>query len=858
MIASLAASAMAQQFVTIDFPGASATLVLGINNSGVMVGSYIDSSGITHGFSRTNGIFTTIDFPGATLTEAVAINNTGEIIGNYNDSQGLGHGFSLMNGTFTPINDPAFSCPNCVNYLSAVTDGGVIVGVATDTSGTQHGFQDSNGIFTTLDFPGANFTQLLGIPFENANIVGVYSDDFPTAPLQGLLYSGGEFSSFNVPGSSSTSLNGINDGGEVLGSYSASGMSHAFLTTCTSQPGGGMTCSSTVTVVDYPGFLTEPSNLNDGGQVVGAYVDSSNITHGYLMTNGPFAYVANSSSDTVSVIDIPTSTVVNTIAVANGPAEMATSPDGTQVYVTSPGGNTVSVIDTTSLTVVATIAVQSFPQGVAFTPDGTSAYVTNSSSNTVSVIDTVSRTVVATVPVGTEPEGIGMALTSNGTFAYVGNRASNTVSVIAVGPDPAVVQTINVGSDPLGVAVSPNSSLVYVENLSSNNVSVISVATNTVTATIPVGSAPIGAAFSSDSSLAYIVNFDSNTVSVIATGSSSVLDTITGLDAPREIAVTADGSSAYVTNELGNNVSVITTANNTITATIVVGNVPVGVTMASAPATTLQITQPLSPTQPNVFNFGTNNQVVQYPPDTSFSGINMTTAAVQFTQAVFQQRVAGTQFANATCIIYAGSGGNCTDYEVTCSDNNGNPVSCPSEAQPTIAVQTGFTTSQSIVNPGYLTTPIGENEWQNIFTGFSDPTVKGKTKGFSEFVAVSLGSNNPQGLARFTVIGPPPNQHVAPGVPLPIGFSLTSVANGSPVSDAVAGLSVTMITDSHGNPTSIPVLAENNAFKQNGKPGVYRHKLVTTGYALGTYSVTIYGNAFPSYQFQFEVVQSQF
>ncbi len=151
-----------------------------------------------------------------------------------------------------------------------------------------------------------------------------------------------------------------------------------------------------------------------------------------------------------------------------------------------------------------------------------------------------------------------------------------------------------------------------------------------------------------------------------------------------------------------------------------------------------QITQPLSPTMPNVFNFGTNSFVVQYPPGTSFSNVTMTVTQVEISQAQFHQRVAGTQFAGATCIGYAGAGGNCVDDQVTCSES-GSPITCPSEPTPTIAVQTNFSTSQAIVNPGYLTTPIGENEWQNIFTGFSDPSVRGKTAGFSEFVAVALG-----------------------------------------------------------------------------------------------------------------------
>jgi YVTN family beta-propeller protein len=87
----------------------------------------------------------------------------------------------------------------------------------------------------------------------------------------------------------------------------------------------------------------------------------------------------------------------------------------TRAYVTNGSSNTISVIDTASETVVATIPVGVIPFGVAITPDGTRAYVTNIQDNTVSVIDSATNTVIATIPVGNSPEGI--AITPNGARA---------------------------------------------------------------------------------------------------------------------------------------------------------------------------------------------------------------------------------------------------------------------------------------------------------------------------------------------------------------------------------------------------------------------------------------------------------
>ena len=81
----------------------------------------------------------------------------------------------------------------------------------------------------------------------------------------------------------------------------------------------------------------------------------------------------------------------------------------TNAYVADSGSNLVSVIDTTANNVVATVGVGDAPQGVAITPDGTRVYVTNSNDSTVSVISTASKTVVATVEVGTSPARVALA-----------------------------------------------------------------------------------------------------------------------------------------------------------------------------------------------------------------------------------------------------------------------------------------------------------------------------------------------------------------------------------------------------------------------------------------------------------------
>jgi hypothetical protein len=277
------------------------------------------------------------------------------------------------------------------------------------------------------------------------------------------------------------------------------------------------------------------------------------------------------------------------------------------------------------------------------------------------------------------------------------------------------------------------------------------------------------------------------------------------------------------------------------------------------PFSSSSLTQLLSPTAQNVFNFGPHKFKVQYPAGQNFSGIYMTVNATQLTQSMFAQRVAGTSFALSQCVVYTGENGNCIDYQVTCSNSSHVSLPCPGTPAPTISVLSSYDTSLPIVNPGCLTTPNGLNLWRNILKSFFmmriDPTSTCPTNGFSEFVAVGLGPTNPQGLGEFAFnmpLRPQDPRSFTVGSAIPVSFALTSAAHpGVPVTDAVASLSVLMVADSHGNPTSVITFTQQSAFVYSG--GSYSFTLPSLGFAPGTYILTVYGNAFASQAVTFTI-----
>jgi len=215
-------------------------------------------------------------------------------------------------------------------------------------------------------------------------------------------------------------------------------------------------------------------------------------------------------------LDLLNDTLINGNFVNTGnalePWGIAYDPSNGYLYVTNYGSDSVSVINGATNTVIANITVGSEQTGVAYDPSNGYLYVAVSGSDSVSVINGATNTVIATIPVGSGPMGVAYD-PSNG-YIYVTNWNSDSVSVIN---GTTVIADITVGTWPMGVAYDPSNGYIYVTNYGSDSVSVIDGANNTVIANITVGSEPWGVAYDPSNGYIYVTNHGSGTVSIIST-----------------------------------------------------------------------------------------------------------------------------------------------------------------------------------------------------------------------------------------------------------------------------------------------------------------------------------------------------
>jgi YVTN family beta-propeller protein len=298
----------------------------------------------------------------------------------------------------------------------------------------------------------------------------------------------------------------------------------------------------------------------------------------------PFAYVTNSGSNTVSVIDAATNTVTATVDIGDVSDGVAISPDGTKVYVANFGSShTVTIINTATNRITATVPVRGCPLDVAVTPDGRKLYVTMRndvdiySHDKVIIIDSTTNRVTATLTISDMQFAAGLAISPDGRKLYVtGTNEDGGSGVYVV--DTAtnrVTSDMPVSRGPSGIAVTPNGKQLFVPTFDPlAGVDLLNTATNRYVTTIRYSgeSQYYGIAINPAGTKAYVTELTG--VSIIDIGTHRITAPLTVGDSPMGIAITPDGTKVYVANYDAGTVSVLETATNRVINTVSVGGRP--------------------------------------------------------------------------------------------------------------------------------------------------------------------------------------------------------------------------------------------------------------------------------------------
>ncbi len=310
--------------------------LLGINNRG-QIGGYFGSGmaghpnkGYTLTLSRWGSWYKNENFPGSAQTQVIGINDIGVTVGFWANQAGANFGFYSWGGRFHSVNFPTMNNANPpVNQLLGVNDEGVAAGFYTDAKGNDHGYIYNifSHRFHTVKIWGAMSTTAAGIN-NRGDITGFYVNG-KGVTKSFLMTRDGWVKSLAYPGATMTQAFGLNDFREVVGAYTIGTGNAAKTFGFTWSPRNGWK-----SVNDPMGIgSTTINGVNNAGDLVGFYNDAAGNTHGFLFSQGrhrapvpvpvPTMSPTMSPAPTNSAMPTPTGTAPATPPTAPAPA---TSP----------------------------------------------------------------------------------------------------------------------------------------------------------------------------------------------------------------------------------------------------------------------------------------------------------------------------------------------------------------------------------------------------------------------------------------------------------------------------------------------------------------------------------------------------
>ncbi|MDA0746741.1 MAG: dockerin type I domain-containing protein [bacterium] len=222
-------------------------------------------------------------------------------------------------------------------------------------------------------------------------------------------------------------------------------------------------------------------------------------------------------------------------------AAVAPPATGYAVYVVDAANGSVIVLDSNSHLISNYIQLRG-PTGIRISKDQRSIYV--SEGFALFALDEEHR-VRFSVP--TESQGR-VVLSLDEQVAYVTQELRDQLLVIDL-VTQAVVDTIQVGDQPVDAEITPDGKKLYVVNARSRDVSVIDLESRTQTGTIVIGAIPSEIGITADGRRAYVANLDRGVISVL----DLVADRVVGAiqlqgERSRGVTFSADGKTLYVTS----------------------------------------------------------------------------------------------------------------------------------------------------------------------------------------------------------------------------------------------------------------------------------------------------------------------
>lgn len=189
----------------------------------------------------------------------------------------------------------------------------------------------------------------------------------------------------------------------------------------------------------------------------------SGFTHHQAITpDGRYVISTHPTRGGVSVVDLQSNQVIQTIATGPAPNYTVITRDGKRAYVSNSGNGTVSQIDLGIWRATRALDAGPAPEHIVFSSDEKTLYVTNPRAGTVSAVSVDSGKVVGSFKIGTKLHGLDLG--DDGQTLFVSSVSDN--KLVALDPHNGEQRSLDLSPAPYHLNTIPGTGKVYVSSSS--------------------------------------------------------------------------------------------------------------------------------------------------------------------------------------------------------------------------------------------------------------------------------------------------------------------------------------------------------------------------------------------------------
>jgi YVTN family beta-propeller protein len=224
--------------------------------------------------------------------------------------------------------------------------------------------------------------------------------------------------------------------------------------------------------------------------------------HLVLSPDGRYLLVGDTGGNEMFFLDPNTGAIERRLPIAD-PYQLGFSPNGKWLVVNGLARDQVDVYDAATMKLVKRFPIASMPSHLAFSPNSATVYVSLQGSNRLAAIDLTRLAVIWDVPVGSTPAGV---LWNRG---HVLVADMGTDYVAEVDPtDGNIINRIRTGNGAHQLFTSPDGKLIYVNNRAAGTITALDAVTLATVHTYRVPGGPDDLAFAPDGNIWITCRFD--------------------------------------------------------------------------------------------------------------------------------------------------------------------------------------------------------------------------------------------------------------------------------------------------------------------------------------------------------------